>query len=67
MVLAARFSAGRDLLLETWLISQMRAHTEVTLTEVTLEEYCRALEELAPERPAVAAPSRSLPLPAVLA
>ncbi len=59
---AARFAAGRDLLLETWLISQMRAHTEVTL-----EEYCRALEELAPARPAGAAPSRSLPLPAVLA
>ena len=60
MVIAARSAAGRDLLLETWLISRMRAHAEVTP-----EEYCRALEELAPARPAVTDPRRSLPLPAV--
>ncbi len=42
-VLAARPSVGRDLLLETWLISRMR-----TQADVTAEEYWRALEELAP-------------------
>ncbi len=42
-VLAARSSVGRDLLLETWLISRMRAQTDVTA-----EEYCQALEELTP-------------------
>ena len=46
-VLAARSSVGRDLLLETWLISRMRAQAGVTT-----EEYCRALDELVPARPA---------------
>lgn len=47
MTLVARFSIGRDLLLEAWLIDQLQAQTDVTP-----EEYCHALQELAPARPA---------------
>ena len=59
-VLAARSSAGRDLLLETWLISRMR-----TQAGVTAEEYCRALDELAPARPAATTLDRPPSIPAV--
>ena len=41
-----RHSAPRDILLATWLMSRMR-----TPTDITAEEYCRAMEELAPARP----------------
>ena len=60
MAVAGRSSAGRDILLETWLISQMR-----TPIDVTPDEYCRALEELAPARLPAAILNRPLPNQAI--
>jgi hypothetical protein len=62
MLVAPRSPAGRDLLFEAWLLSQLR-----TETEMTAEEYGRALEELAPTQPTARALDRLLPLPAVSA
>ena len=59
-VLAARSSVGRDLLLKTWLISRMRAQAGVTA-----EEYCQALEELAPARRSTTTLDRPPSIPTV--
>ncbi len=59
-VLAARSSVGRDLLLETWLVSRMRAQAGVTA-----EEYCRALDELAPAQRSTTTLDRRPPIPTI--
>ena len=55
-----KYSAPRDILLATWLMSRMRAPTEVTA-----EEYCRAMQELAPARPIACARGTARPADAV--
>ena len=61
-VLPAGSSGGRDLLLETWLISRMWAQADITA-----EEYCRALEELAPACPAATTLDRPSSIPTISA